>query len=991
MSQPNDDNDQNDNVISKDVKANIAMLIASYKLYKMMSSFVIDKNGYILSTPKALWAEPLLHMYKRANKSCIIATTEYSISQLQKELKKYKEVWSKIRSRGLKGDDEIIRQLTIIYYNIVFDDSFRNAIKNVFDTTQFMHGMMQSMSAAKHDRMFTDHIISYPGSSCIKCNGKLKYVYKAFREDLNGTIGISYHNKTGPALCVNYIKKCGKCKINYQLNRIDCENGETIFLDPEAFKTFTMDNKPRATYDQSIYQSIKRHQYCHKPTSIKAFRHHYNEEWKDEYVELSKHAKTSLSVELGYNNILRNFYFYSLLCRIRDTDSIEDFGSIKIGDRSIKIALKVSKEDKEAARKYYHCINEAIITRKAKKNGKKKESKTSDNYRDSHHYLEHFVNKYYKELINAEISELKEVPVKLNDSGIIEIYVGWFIVYGDGGEKISRIRCAYPSFLAKYDIYIHKNTNTSTEEAKHQSEDDADIDNIDNDGDIDLNLNNNSRLYSIRRYFACDHTPARMTTSSNDAGLKSSFKCCRHHTASFINYHNFKPADIPLFIHWHQMHSAIAGLKNINVKEALLQQYTVDDEVLDAITTRRKKKITEFEQKIAKFIQEHPDEHERFEQFFNKINDQLISYKQGMSEANKIGVSLHHRNCKAKGQAKAKADIEKDMNVEYEQNIIDILGDEDVNLEEGYMDISQRQREQLHLEIQNNKKLADYKGCRKSKNFTKATTARTKGLNVLMSCANMIINLREEIVRETPISVVLDVVDTFTKNPAAIEYANRIEAIGYDFMCKMYYCLKSNDKHKTLSDLQMSFWFDIIWRAFIDIWHVAKHTDPLCCKDGTFHPMLPKFNKVLYNITSMMKRCNDLIAEQFWSTMNATGQLKAMNQETMLIFLLEKRSYYNKIRKQAIKDEGYTFIPIEWCTKLRDIEAGANVQLPTTEELFKANKDHLKKVEIKPDKIEAVKRLINANKAKVNGNKRVRSQLESQASGGPQAKRMRTN
>ena len=94
-----------------------------------------------------------------------------------------------------------------------------------------------------------------------------------------------------------------------------------------------------------------------------------------------------------------------------------------------------------------------------------------------------------------------------------------------------------------------------------------------------------------------------------------------------------------------------------------------------------------------------------------------------------------------------------------------------------------------------------------------------------------------------------------------------------------------------------------------------------------------------------MKRINDIIAEQFWSTMNATSQLKSMNKETFLLFLLDKMAYHNKAKIEEIKQEGWTFIPIEWCTKLRDIENEKATPISMNDLQEKRNKE-LEKIRV---------------------------------------------
>ena len=143
----------------------------------------------------------------------------------------------------------------------------------------------------------------------------------------------------------------------------------------------------------------------------------------------------------------------------------------------------------------------------------------------------------------------------------------------------------------------------------------------------------------------------------------------------------------------------------------------------------------------------------------------------------------------AKELAKVKIAItqQEALGVEISEKVIEWVGDHDIFLNGMLADMSTLQREILAAGLSDNGSLAKYKGCRKAKYFSQATIARTKGLNILMMAAGLCIKLREEIVRETPTSIILDIVDSLTNNETAINYANRIEAIGYDFMCRIYY------------------------------------------------------------------------------------------------------------------------------------------------------------------------------------------------------------
>lgn len=65
----------------------------------------------------------------------------------------------------------------------------------------------------------------------------------------------------------------------------------------------------------------------------------------------------------------------------------------------------------------------------------------------------------------------------------------------------------------------------------------------------------------------------------------------------------------------------------------------------------------------------------------------------------------------------------------------------------------------------------------------------------------------------------------------------------------------------------------------------------------------------------------------------------------------------------------------EYCTTLRNIEAGDNINLPSKAQLTNASKTELKKVkvEIRKDKVEQVKIMIKNNQPQLIGQKRRRS------------------
>ena len=244
---------------------------------------------------------------------------------------------------------------------------------------------------------------------------------------------------------------------------------------------------------KSIHKTIRHHNFENSSTPIDSSLDHYNNDWEEEYAELSKYKSNSLSsIELGYNTTLRYFYFYSFLCRIRDIKDYDEF--IDINGERVKVALTVTAADKQAISEDLNFLEEI-----KKENGKL--NYTPIQMRASTNYFRYFVKKYYNELLSAEVEALKIVPCQLNEDGNdIIILPGWFVVYGDGGEKINRIRCAVPAIINKLD-YLERKAKEDEERVVQSNEIGKD------GGDIDLAINHNSKTYSASRYYQCDTTP----------------------------------------------------------------------------------------------------------------------------------------------------------------------------------------------------------------------------------------------------------------------------------------------------------------------------------------------------------------------------------------------------------------------------------------------------------------------------------------------------
>ena len=943
------DKSESPNATSKsNQQITLTMIIAAFKLYRIKAmSCETSKDFRLPASSKQIWIDPLIKIYETAQARAIDCVTSYTKRQLLNIIAKYepelkRKLSSQIYTRGNHADEnKLIRKLEVIYYTIVFDNRFRGQVYATFESSSLDKDIM-ILDNDKGARV-TQGILTYPGNTCIEedCKGELSMVYYNHRQDSRGSLAMVYHKNEAPKICAIYQKICTACQIYYNYNRIDYAKitktkkqnkkplpelytkypskiNQTILLDPTAFPYFTASLRSQNVIHKSIFDSIKHHQYCTKSTSMDVWLQHYNEEWIDAYKELHEIAKSKrLPIELGYKTVLRYFYFHTLLHNIQ---GLKHFGTVSVNGREIKIALIISDKDKT------QMLQDQV------------EANDDDDkeYRESLSYFKFYFNKYCQQLLTAEISELSQVPVQFKNGKII-IYPGWFVLYGDGGEKITRVRCSYPAICCKYDYIVQMLLDDADEKVNEIGEDD----------NIDLATHNNSKLYSKQRYYECDNTPQY----NKEENAKKSYKTCKYHTAK-LQDHGIPLDEIRSFCSWYQLHTAVARIDNTNVSETMKVQYSFDEEVINSIKTKQKKKRDELTEKIASFKQSHPERHLKFKKLIEQMHDKITNHSSGNDKKK----ARSRRKSYEEAQNKIFIQVDGLNTQEIYEQISAAVGDDDID--DGAYNMTTSVRDLLDLEFNNNKYLDKYKGCRKSHYISKATTSRTKGLNVLMNCAGIIICLREEIVRETPTAVILDIADACTNNPTAKQYSNRIEAIGYDMMCRMYHHLKTLVDEDRLSANQETFWCDLMERAFIDIWHIYTHTDDLCKEDGAFHPRLGKFKEILYDDNGDGKyRVNDIIAEQFWAGMNSTCQLKSMNKETFMMFLLEKRAYHNRAKIAQIKKDGWKFVPIKWFTSLRDVDAKKAKSLSTQTLLIQNRDKKLQRVHVKSEHVQDVIKL----------------------------------
>lgn len=190
----------------------------------------------------------------------------------------------------------------------------------------------------------------------------------------------------------------------------------------------------------------------------------------------------------------------------------------------------------------------------------------------------------------------------------------------------------------------------------------------------------------------------------------------------------------------------------------------------------------------------------------------------------------------------------------------------------------------------------------------------TQGTNIWMTCNGFIIDLKENIYRETPTSVIAETYQIFTKSQEMVNYFNIMDSFGYDMMCKMHGSLNKMIKNGILTAKEQEFWSNELKnRLFTDTFHIKNHICSLCSNSetGLFHPKLEKFKYIFETMP------NHLVCEQTWRTFNKLKFMKGFCKEKYRLFLILFKRNFNKKRKKQLRKKFY-FTSITDVEKLRN-------------------------------------------------------------------------
>ena len=175
-----------------------------------------------------------------------------------------------------------------------------------------------------------------------------------------------YLKKSAPKRCDWRQKLSEICRIHYNYDRIEysknkpheAKENEIVFLDLDALPQYSADEKETKTFNhKSTHKSIRCHPCCNKSTSIDVRLQLFAVDWTAECKTTSKIKNIDAltpSIELGYSTIVRYFYFYSLLCRLRGW---QNHATININGCGMKKALIASNADEQEMLKNLDSLN----------------------------------------------------------------------------------------------------------------------------------------------------------------------------------------------------------------------------------------------------------------------------------------------------------------------------------------------------------------------------------------------------------------------------------------------------------------------------------------------------------------------------------------------------------------------------------------------------------------------------------------------------------
>lgn len=963
---------ENENVLKHDHSVSLAHIYAAYATYSIRES---KKNKSSLKTQRA--NNNTLYCLCSSDKQLVYNLLERYYEIYQKNLAfnakidyKLSKEWHRIK----RGDD-LLSKLTDIYIRILSNEEFRNTVHRQIN---FNIALKENIRLDIESMRLCEKIFDYQGNQCDECKNKLtlsaRFTPSDSSKSRRGKIAIAFSDTEPPKLCNSFHKRCNKCNITYTYGiKKNFKTGVITRLPIETRDWFEVST---CTY---IHKNLFKHMteaVIGSPQSIQSFIETYNERFSIQKKlitnQCNKFGKRE-NLDLNYNRVKNSFYIYHLQRYIETyfegqnlSLNQNELNKIKsLENRRIRLEIKnttnnsttsphkthqktkskkknkrtkdtLSNFNNDKSKRYNKANtsqsinsnnsskkNSASNKIKTTKNAKKKKDKNDKLTLCSLEEFKYLFNKLQQQILDGPIPGLENVPIKDN-----KIHPGHFIVYGDGNQKGHRWRCALPSSIIKYMHILHKNELNDNAIDKETIK------------DILKRSNNDELLQDItplldkledqvmkieNNHYQCENSPQGGTLK-----FKGFMTCCDH-TRLLVNFFEIDAKKIDTFISWYRIQDKIDRLNKASISSIS------DEDERQFINSRKPLQIAKLKSLIDTVPKEDTKEWTKIRNFIIKRLDPS-TYKR----------TTKRRNSNTKTIANINENIETLNDTELCENI-QYACDENISDTEILKQSCSAARDALLDSAVNDMfSLTLQRGCRKKQNMKTTTATSTHGLNALFTTTRFCIELREEVYTESPTKIIFSIAKALTRNQTGIKYYQRIEALGYDFMCNIYKTLRSLYSAKKLSERERKFWLPLMDRLFIDLFHVRNHKNPICIHNpdtGILNPKLDKFNSILITDSKSNKWANDQVVEQFWSAFNKYTYLRALGKEKYRFFLILKREHNNLKRIKVMQKQGWIFIPISFISNLRIWDSiPPDAPLPSTPLLQKNNNLLLEKL-----------------------------------------------
>ena len=931
------------NVLKHDHSVSLAHIYAAYATYSIRES----KNQSTLKT-------------RRINNNTLYCLCESERQLVYNLLERYHKIYQQNLAFNAKTDhklskdwykikrkNDLLSKLTDIYIRILSNEEFRNVVHRQIN---FNVALKENIRLDIESMRLCEKIFDYQGNQCDECKNKLtlsaRFTPSDSSKSRRGKIAIAFSDTEPPKLCNSFHKRCDKCNITYTYGIK--KNFKTGVITRLPIKTRDWFEVSTVTY---IHKNLFKHMteaVIGSPQSIQSFIETYNERFsihKKLIMDQCKKFGRRQHLDLHYNRVKNSFYIYHLQRYIEnyfegqnlslnqnELDKIKLLNSRKIRleiqnttnnsttsshktHRKTKRKTQIKKannalsnfnNDKSKRYKKANTSQSINSNNNSKKNSasnkirttKKTQKKNNKNDKLTLCSLEEFkylFNKLQQQMLDGPIPGLNHVPIKDN-----KIHPGHFIVYGDGNQKGHRWRCALPSSIIKYMHILHEkklNKNAMDIEKIKNTLETSDNDELLQDIIPLLDKLEDQVMKIENNHYQCENSP-----QGGNSKYKGFMTCCDH-TILLVSFFKIDPKKIDTFISWYRIQDKIDRLNKASTSSIS------DEDERQFINSRKPLQIA----KLKSLIDTVPKEDTKI---WTGIRNHIIK----QLDPSTYKRTTKRRNSNTKTIANINENIETLNDTELCENI-QYACDENVSDAEILQQSCSAARDALLDSAVNDMfSLTLQRGCRKKQNMKTTTATSTNGLNALFTTTQFCIELREELYTESPTKIIFSIAKALTRNQTGIKYYQRIEALGYDFMCNIYKTLRSLYSAKKLSERERKFWLPLMDRLFIDLFHVRNHKNPICIHNpntGILNPKLDKFNSILITDRKSNKWANDQVVEQFWSAFNKYTYLRALCKEKYRFFLILKREHNNLKRVKVMQKKGWTFIPISFISNLR--------------------------------------------------------------------------